>query len=598
MGAVIRVRVRGCGGCGCRSGGVGVDAIGPALVWAFVECEPFGGQEVGAGHFAWGGLVSEQRSGSVVDSGCAYSACRSPSWAAARLRQCRRGLVECCTSDGFECPPSRRDPPLQRSVLPHKRTTTTYCLCCFSHVIIGHVYARPATPYCGFLRRRVSKGRGEQLYVPHSAAHILVSAPTETGKTRRILAPAAVLWGGPAVVVSSKDDLMQYVMERRYGPRALVDLRPIPMPVYPEGVRMLTYDPTMAILTPYEALTVAETIMQMSTVGLGSGADQVSDGGIWESQAAGPLAAFLYAASPMGNGAGMDWVLMAVDNIDPEDIDSPGWNQAAAMCRRFPVLSQGLIRILEMDARQRDSVAITMRKAIMPWLRTSLVNGSRAPVFDAEFLDDPQATLFVLAPADGTVAGAAVTLLDSLVRRWREKTSMREQMNRLLMIVDELPNTAPIPSLRRIVGEGRGLGINLMAAVQASSQLVTVYGPAYAEELRDIFPASLIMYGAREQELLTAAEHWSGLTNRRVQSFGQSDGSKGLNSDLGAGLRWQELLPPNGEHARLLIRGTVGQCVEIPDWSVFKQLFDEATGTVRSRARFKISQATSNDLQI
>ena len=76
------------------------------------------------------------------------------------------------------------------------------------------------------------------------------------------------------------------------------------------------YDPTANIFTPYEALTVAETIMQMATVGLGSGADQVSDGGVWESQAAGPLAAFLYAASPMGNNEGMDWVLRAVDNID------------------------------------------------------------------------------------------------------------------------------------------------------------------------------------------------------------------------------------------------------------------------------------------
>lgn len=446
------------------------------------------------------------------------------------------------------------------------------------------MYVKPATPYSGFLRRRSPEGKGEQLYVPNSAAHLLVSAPTETGKTRRILAPAAVMWAGPAVVVSSKDDLMQYVMERRYGPKALVDLRPITSPVYPDGVASMGYDPTVSIYSPLEALTVAETIMQMSTVGLGSGADQVSDGGIWESQAAGPLAAFLYAASPQGNSAGMPWVLEAVDNIDPEAIDTPGWAQAAALCRRYPALSLGMMRILEMDPRQRDSVAITMRKAITPWLRTSLSNTAALAPFTPDFLDDPQATLFVLAPADGTVAGSAVTLLDALVRRWRDKTAAREQMHRLLMIIDELPNTAPIPNLRRIVGEGRGLGINLMAAVQASSQLVTVYGSAYADELRDIFPATLIMYGAREEELLTAAEQWSGFTNRRSQSFGQNDSHKGLNSDLGAGLRWQELLPPNNEHARLLIRGGVGQCVEIPDWSVFTQRYDAAVRDLIARS--------------
>lgn len=133
----------------------------------------------------------------------------------------------------------------------------------------------------------------------------------------------------------------------------------------------LGFDPTVLIDSPFEALTVAETIMQTSTVGLGSGADQVSDGGIWESQAVGPLAAFLYAASPQCNGLGMQWVLTAVDNIDPEEFDSPGWAQAAARCRHYPVLALRMMRILEMDARQRDSVTKTMRKAITPWLRTS-----------------------------------------------------------------------------------------------------------------------------------------------------------------------------------------------------------------------------------
>lgn len=458
------------------------------------------------------------------------------------------------------------------------------------------MYVKPETPYCGFMTRTIEVGRGrqkQQLYLPRTAPHVLVTAPTDTGKTRRLLAPAAVLWGGPAVVVSSKDDLLQLVMQRRYGPKALVDLRPIVRPVYPHGVEPAVYDPTANIFTPYEALTVAETIMQMAAVGLGSGADQVSDGGVWESQAAGPLAAFLYAASPMGNNEGMDWVLRAVDNIDTTSKQAgkkPGWLQAAAICHRYEVLAMGMTRILDMEPRQRDSVAITMRKAITPWLRTSLLAADAAgltAVFDPTFLDDPQATLFVLAPADGTAAGAAVTLLESLIRRWREKTARREQMHRLLMVIDELPNTAPIPSLRRIVGEGRGLGINMVAAVQASCQLDTVYGPIYAHELRHIFPANVIMYGAHEEELLEPAQDWSGLTLRRAQSYGQADGHKGLNSELGSGLRWQELLPPDREHARLLIKGGLGHCVEIPDWAVFRTRYDAAVDALLRKAAAK-----------
>lgn len=469
------------------------------------------------------------------------------------------------------------------------------------------MYVKPATPYCGFLTKRVDGVR--RLYVPRTKPHVLVTAPTETGKTRRLLAPATALWGGPAVVVSSKDDLMQLVMEVRYGPVGLIDMRPLTSPVYPDGVQAFTYDPTVSIRTPMEAQTVAENIMQMATVGLGSGADQVSDGGIWESQAAGPLAAFLYAASPAasrdGVGRGMDWVLRAVDNLDPENVDEPGWAQAAALCHRYEVLAISMMRTLDMEPRQRDSIAITMRKAITPWLRTSLaaataLNDGDLPTlfslecFDPAFLDDPHATLFVLAPADGTVAGAAVTLLESLVRRWRNKTASREQMHRLLMVVDELPNTAPIPSLRRNVGEGRGLGINLMVAVQATEQLETVYGETYAKELRATFPAALIMYGSHEPNLLEPAQDWSLFTNRHSETFSQGDGHKTLNSELGPGMQWQELLPANEETARLLIRGGMGRMVEIPDWTVFKQRYDAAV-RARLTAGMRSGQSTKSD---
>ena len=415
-------------------------------------------------------------------------------------------------------------------------------------------YKPPATPYCGFDRdddnRRV---------LAESAAHVLVSGPTGRGKTRRILAPAAVLWGGPAVVVSSKDDLFQLVMERRYGPKALIDLRPDYDADYP-GVDMMSFDPTKLISTPDQAVTAANTMMQMSAVGLGSGIDQVSDGGIWESNTEGPLAAMLYAASPKGNNAGIEWVLLAVDNMHLEDPNSqmslePGWQMAADIVSNMPLFHNALMRTLFMDHRQRDSIALTMRKAVMPWMRLALRGITHRP-FDESFLSDPEATLYVLSPPEGSIAGAAVTLLEHLVKVWRAKTARREMRYRLLYVIDEATNVAPMPALRRHVGEGRGLGVNFLVAVQASSQFDTVYGSAYAHELRDIFPAALIMYGAAEMDMLRRAEEWSLQTTRRQESFDQASGAKMLSSQLGSTLDYRRLMPPNDEHARLWMRGT------------------------------------------
>lgn len=439
------------------------------------------------------------------------------------------------------------------------------------------LYVPPSTPYCGFVRDASTK----KLSVAAGACHLLASAPTETGKTRGVLAPAAVLWGGPAVCVSSKDDLMWLVCQRRWGPKQIIDLRPDYSPVYPPDAEVRSFDPTALITTPDQAVTTANTMMQMSAVGLGSGVDQVSDAGIWEANTEAPLAAMLYAASPRGNGKGIGWVLLAVDNMkkpDPNDTsttNAPGWYTAAGEVSDLPLFRNALLRTLAMDAKQRDSIALTMRKAVTPWMRLSL-RGMDEPPFDESFLSNPDATLFILSSPEGSVAGAAVTLLEDLVRSWRAKTARKEMLHRLLMVIDEATNVAPMPALRRHVSEGRGLGVNLVISVQATSQFDTVYGTSYARELRDTFPAALIMYGAAEMEMLQRAEQWSRETTRRQESFDQASGSKTLSSHLGPSLDYRRLLPQNLGEARQLRRGTAGVLTELPDWPVFVERYDRA----------------------
>jgi len=440
-------------------------------------------------------------------------------------------------------------------------------------------YKPPTTPYCGFVLDEETNRRT----VAESAAHVLVSAPTETGKTRRILAPAAVLWTGPAVVVSPKDDLMKLVMQRRYGPSALIDFRPDYDADYPD-VNLLSFDPTKLIGTPDQAVTIANTMMQMSAVGMGSGADQVSDAGIWESNTETPLAAMLYAASPRGNKAGIGWVLLAVNNTrltkqgDQKSTD-PGWEHAADIVADIPLFRDALMATLVMDPKQRDSIALTMRKSVTPWMRLQL-RGNLPPAFDESILEDPTSTLYVLTPAEGSIAGAAVTLIDHLVRVCRAKTSRNEMRHRLLIVIDEAANTAPMPALRRYISEGRGLGANLVLAVQASSQLETVYGTAYMKELRDTFPSALIMFGAPEMEILQRAEEWEEQTTRRQETFDQVTTHKTLSSHLGSTLEYRRLLPPNTEHARLVRKGTAGVLTEIPEWSKFLAIYDRAIKNV------------------
>jgi hypothetical protein len=120
---------------------------------------------------------------------------------------------------------------------------------------------RPAvTPFGGW----VADAKSGQLIPLETAPHILGLAPPGTGKTRRWLSQSAVLWPGPAVVSSSKDDLMQMVASRRWGEAMLLDLRAITPPRYPSAFTPCRYDPTALITTLEDAQAAAETLLSMS----------------------------------------------------------------------------------------------------------------------------------------------------------------------------------------------------------------------------------------------------------------------------------------------------------------------------------------------
>src|SRR6478672_3033853 len=162
-------------------------------------------------------------------------------------------------------------------------------------------YRPPITPFGGWQPDK----RTGRLRPLETAPHILGLAPPGTGKTRRWLSQSAVLWPGPAVVSSSKDDLMQMVSSRRWSKAMLLDLRPITPPYYPSEFTCCRYDPTALIATLEDAQAAAETLLSISSVGFGgTQARPAAHNGMWETLAFAPLTCLLYAPSPAGTGLG------------------------------------------------------------------------------------------------------------------------------------------------------------------------------------------------------------------------------------------------------------------------------------------------------
>ncbi|AUH68628.1 type IV secretory system conjugative DNA transfer family protein [Gordonia sp. YC-JH1] len=108
-------------------------------------------------------------------------------------------------------------------------------------------------PYCGFRAGKYAE----------AGPHVIVSGPTGVGKTFRVLGPAAGLWPGPAIVVSSKTDIAELTIpaRRKRGAQRVLDLGGHAH--LPRDVQRVRYDPTTALETADDALDLAALLLKV-----------------------------------------------------------------------------------------------------------------------------------------------------------------------------------------------------------------------------------------------------------------------------------------------------------------------------------------------
>ncbi len=580
------------------------------------------------------------------------------------------------------------------------------------------------TPYAGIMLDE----KTDKYFAPETAAHLLVLAKTGGGKTRTVLAPNMIVHPGPAIGISSKDDLMKLVMLGRPGKIYLIDLRQMESPDYGDNVTACRIDPTIFIKRHDDALNLATWLHRTATLSMGGRVTQQADP-YWTAQIVPCLAAILYAASPRGNGKGIDWALNAVENpFKPskaaaklpnlaaaeravslaekklamevqwatlvagmlEDVDgqsptgsddldgaanselddqtgetgTPGeddeldedqksdttqadpaetaaedaktsatrgkltmdlrraeyavekaegdlelakvardeaadaikaadearaadeaagkenpswWEVRKHFQAEYPrsLLPTRLERVASLNDRQRDSVALGMSAALMPWLYESVRQGDQ-PIFDPMCLvDDPDATLFILAEPEGGGVGAALPLIDYTVGIWRHLTSTEQRTHNLNITADEFTNTLPLITADITYSEGRGNGINLVLAAQSSAQIANRYDKQFADTLLAIAPVILVMKGSPEYDIFEKGSFNSGLTIRTTETRDQSSGHRVMS--MAEGRKWlpEQMVINEDNVGNLFFLGEPPYPVKLPDITEFlKKLAD------------------------
>lgn len=481
----------------------------------------------------------------------------------------------------------RKSPPTQAPASPPRPPDEPY-----AGVLIEDIPADPEV-----LNERNAGRRAGQRAA--TAPSLLVSAPTGGGKTTAVLSVNAVAWGPqPVVCVSSKGDICEDTIRQRarFGPVYLMDLsggevreselRGVP-------VTRVQADPCALISTDDEALEMASLLMEVGELGAGpSAGGGGGDSATWQTLARRAFAAILQSAGYYEHpqrgltwGGGARWAVDAVEmSALPEpkddaeeaerrrDLDTPSWDTAY----KRNSIQQGwhaksLLSAQQLDPRQRDSIGINMRNGVSSWASRKVADHDHIavpPFRPAMLAEHPGATLYIVAPLSGPAAPPAVAVLTMMVDFWRKRVG---QLPPLLMVIDELANTAPLPRLENWVSETRGLGIRMCVAVQGTSQFARRWGSDGLRILRDLFPSVLLLPGAPEPELIERAAWHIGKRERGAASTGD-DARVSQSREVTAIVEEDELMPRRRGEARLLITGGPGVKVRIPHMSDLKGL--------------------------
>lgn len=415
------------------------------------------------------------------------------------------------------------------------------------------------TPYAGSLNG-----------VPvETAPHVLVTGPTGRGKTTRVLAPGALLWHGPRVLVSSKTDFMKITIDKGLAHRGAVYVMDLAGEVddnvdwMPENAVRVVSDPTALIQNDDDALAMASLLMKVGALGASDGGGGGGSGdAFWQTLAAQPMAALLLAGK--ASGEGMAWTVRAAGRPMGASADdpTPSWVAAIALIGDTSRHAEGLEQVIDMDPKLKDSLTATMKAGMTPWLLSNVTGKPGAVPFTPKMLEGPgEPTLYITAPADGVAAGAAVAAVEMVISHWRR--GVERGLPRILLSIDEACNTCPLPKLPTYITEARGLGVACVIAVQSTNQMVLRWGKDGADVLREVFPSVLVLQGAPERELLENAAWWDGETDVWRESI-DSNQARSMSAERVARTTATSLLPQSMEEGRLLLFGRKGEMVELP----------------------------------
>jgi type IV secretion system protein VirD4 len=413
-------------------------------------------------------------------------------------------------------------------------------------------------------------GRRGRLVAAEPRRSVLVVAPTQAGKTSRIVVPTVLRWTGPMLVTSVKSDVLRLTLTERLrrGPAYVFDptgalthdraCGPISGGADPAGDGRLSVDvalrgavvkwsPLLGCASYPDAERHAAWLVEAG------GDPRAENATFWEALAAKLLAPLLYAAA--GTGRSLRQVAAWIDRRETTEVsealgalgDVDALDAWAATCAR--------------EERQRDSVYATAEAILRAFASPSARSATditpddhtAGRVLDVDRLITDAATLYLVAPAHEQ--GRLRPLFESLVQAvLRAAQDVHARTGRpldpaLMVMLDEAANIAPLRQLASYAATGAGQGIQICSVWQDLAQVEALYGRRAATVVNG-HTARLFLAGSADLGTLDATSRMIGdYQTRRTTTSTNADGGRSISEQTAdtrlAPVEYLRQLPPD-----------------------------------------------------
>jgi type IV secretion system protein VirD4 len=337
--------------------------------------------------------------------------------------------------------------------------------------------------------------RGGQLWVPWDRTAGVIG-PQGSGKTLDLLIPALLSAPGAALVTLTKIDdlLLSFPVRSRDGRPCLV-LDPFGLA---RGLPELVWDPIAGCVDPMVAERRAKAFTAgtiKAALGGGYGDDAAR---FYAAEAAKVIQAFFHAAALTGRS--LDDVLRWVANPSIAGEPTEILLQHPHAAPYWLGLLQGA---LQGDERTAGNTITTVQQAMSLFfqgqIRRRCVPSPGRPATDISDVIRRGGTVYLLgredpyASASPLMTAVAEHLLDTALGL-ANTSPWGRLCPPLLACLDELPSTAPLPTLQSRMANERALGISFIYAAQTWRQLAAIFGEHQARAFLGLTNV-LVMFG-------------------------------------------------------------------------------------------------------